>query len=205
MQRLASLESKLGPNPNLQNTKNEREWCKEVCKWVTQTSTHIWHTTTRKKNSLSYYADHKLEPCTEAYYRGDRSSALLFQARTGSLATQQRLHELFDSDPSCRLCGAPEETVAHILLACPRLHDQPRTSSSLAELLGLAGQAEEACLDRVNSTKNFLLRWERLCRQTESSSARKTPPTLPPTTTCTGTHIGTGGKGVGSTSQPHRL
>ncbi|KAH6931661.1 hypothetical protein HPB50_026525 [Hyalomma asiaticum] len=128
-------------------------------------------------------------------YRGYRPSALLFQARTGSLATQQRRHELFDSDPSCRLCGAPEETVAHILLACPRLHDQPRTSSSLAELLGLASQAEEACLDQINSTKNLLLGWERLCRQTESSSAGKTPPALPSTATCTGTHIDTSGKG----------
>ncbi|KAH6928441.1 hypothetical protein HPB50_016231 [Hyalomma asiaticum] len=165
--------------------------------------THVAHNGKEKK-SLSYYADHKLEPCTEAYYRGDRSSALLFQARTGSLATQQRLHELLDSDPSCRLCGAPEETVAHILLACPRLHNQHRTSS-LAELLGLASQAEEACLDRVNSTKNLLLRWERMCRQTESSSAGKTTPTLPSTATCTETHIDTGGEGVGSTSQPHRL
>ncbi|KAH6945474.1 hypothetical protein HPB50_008713 [Hyalomma asiaticum] len=77
-------------------------------------------------------------------------SALLFQARTGSR------RELLDSDPSCRLFGAPEETVAHILLACPRLHDQPRTSPSLAELLGLARQAEETYKDRV--TKNLLLR-----------------------------------------------
>ncbi|KAH6937922.1 hypothetical protein HPB50_005246 [Hyalomma asiaticum] len=70
--------------------------------------------------------------------KGIEPSAPLFQVRTGSFAAQQRRrHELFDSDPSCRLCGAPEETAAHILLACPCLRDQPRTSSSMAELLGL--------------------------------------------------------------------
>lgn len=128
----------------------------------------------------------KLEPGSEPYYRGDRPSALLFQARTGSLATQRR-HELFDSDPSCRLCGAPEETIAHVLQVCPSLHDEPRTSPSLTELLGLSGQMDEAQIDRIQSTKSLLLRWERLCRQTERSPTGITPNTPHPPTAHTGT------------------
>ncbi|KAH7943557.1 hypothetical protein HPB52_009213 [Rhipicephalus sanguineus] len=98
-------------------------------------------------------------------------------ARTGSLATQQRRHELFDSEPSCRLCGAAEETVTHVLQDCPRLHDKPRTSPSLPELLGLSGQTEENHFDRVNYTKDLLLRWDRLNREVATTSARETPHT----------------------------
>ncbi|KAH7972064.1 hypothetical protein HPB52_006158 [Rhipicephalus sanguineus] len=177
MQRLATLESKFGPNPKLQQTKKESEWRQEVNEWITQISTDIWRKAVTKKRSLSCYATHKLAPGCEPYYRGDKSSALLFQARTGSLATQQRRHELFDSEPSCRLCGAAEETVTHVLQDCPRLHDKPRTSPSLPELLGLSGQTEENHFDRVNYTKDLLLRWDRLNREVATTSARETPRT----------------------------
>ncbi|KAL1415225.1 hypothetical protein MTO96_029646 [Rhipicephalus appendiculatus] len=154
MQRLASLESKLGPNPKLQLTKKESEWRQEVSRWTTEISTDLWHKATTKKRSLTHYATHKLAPSNEPHYRGDKASALLFQDRTGSLVTQKRRHELFDTDPSCRLCGATEKTIAHVLQACPRLHDRPRTSPSLAELLGLSGQTDETHFDRVNSNQD---------------------------------------------------
>ncbi|KAL1438738.1 hypothetical protein MTO96_047831 [Rhipicephalus appendiculatus] len=186
MQRLASLESKLGPNPKLQLTKKESEWRQEVSRWTTEISTDLWHKATTKKRSLTHYATHKLAPSNEPHYTGDKASALLFQARTGSLVTQKRQHELFDTDPSCRLCGATEETIAHVLQACPRLHDRPRTSPSLAELLGLSGQTDETHFDRVNSTKTLLLRWERLSRGAETTLTGETPLT-PPQTTHTGT------------------
>ncbi|XP_049276062.1 zinc finger protein 93-like [Rhipicephalus sanguineus] len=120
---------------------------------------------------------HKIRNFLPDDIQGDKSSALLFQARTGSLATQQRRHELFDSEPSCRLCGAAEETVTHVLQDCPRLHDKPRTSPSLPELLGLSGQTEENHFDRVNYTKDLLLRWDRLNREVATTSARETPHT----------------------------
>ncbi|KAH7972526.1 hypothetical protein HPB52_013049 [Rhipicephalus sanguineus] len=104
-----------------------------------------------------------------------------------SLATQQRRHELFDSDPLRRLCGAAEETVAHVLQDCPRLHDKPRTSPSLPELLGLSGQTEETHFDRVNYTKDLLRRWDRLNRGAATASARETPHTPSSTTPRTGT------------------
>ncbi|KAH7982992.1 hypothetical protein HPB52_008647 [Rhipicephalus sanguineus] len=140
MQRLATLESKFGPNPKLQQTKKESERRQEVNEWITQISTDIW----RKA------------------------------ARTGSLATQQRRHELFDSERPCRLCGAAEETFTHVLQDCPRLHDKPRTSPSLPELLGLSGQTEENHFDRVNYIKDLLLRWDRLNREVATTSARET-------------------------------
>ncbi|KAH7968201.1 hypothetical protein HPB52_006878 [Rhipicephalus sanguineus] len=102
---------------------------------------------------------------------------LILHARTGSLATQQRRHELFDSEPSCRLRGAAEETVTHVLQDCPRLHDKPRTSPSLPELLGLSSQTEDNHFDRVNYTKDLLLRWDRLNREVATTSARETPHT----------------------------
>ncbi|KAL3196050.1 hypothetical protein MRX96_045387 [Rhipicephalus microplus] len=68
---------------------------------------------------------------------GDRESALLFQARTGSLPTRKRHWELFDTDPSCRLCGATEETIQHILMDCPRLGARDLPKINLAEYLGL--------------------------------------------------------------------
>ncbi|KAH8032715.1 hypothetical protein HPB51_001413 [Rhipicephalus microplus] len=68
--------------------------------------------------------------------RGDRESALLFQARAGSLAMQQRRWELLDADPSCRLCGAIKETIQHIIMDCPRLGAREHPHLSLAEYLG---------------------------------------------------------------------
>ncbi|KAH7968018.1 hypothetical protein HPB52_005296 [Rhipicephalus sanguineus] len=67
--------------------------------------------------------------------------------------------------------------LTHVLQDCPRLHDKPRTSPSLPELLGLSGPTEETHFDRVNYTKDLLLRWDRLNRGVARTSARETPHT----------------------------
>ncbi|KAL3245425.1 hypothetical protein MRX96_017985 [Rhipicephalus microplus] len=90
------------------------------------------------------------------------------------MATQQRRHELFDSDPTCRQCEAAEETIAHVLQTCPRLLDVPRTSPSLPELLGLSSHKDETYFDRVNFAKTLLLRWDRLNRGAENTPVRET-------------------------------
>ncbi|KAL3190004.1 hypothetical protein MRX96_020331 [Rhipicephalus microplus] len=77
----------------------------------------------------------------------------------------------------CRLCGAAEETIAHVLQTCPRLHNVPRTSPSLPEPLELSGHTDETHFDRSNSTKTLLLRWYRLNRGGENPPARETPHT----------------------------
>ncbi|KAH8039966.1 hypothetical protein HPB51_009222 [Rhipicephalus microplus] len=87
-----------------------------------------------KKRSLQLYLEYKQAPDREPFYRGDRESALLFQARTGSLPTRKRHWELFDTDPSCRLCGATEETIPHILMDCPRLGARDLPKINLADI-----------------------------------------------------------------------
>ncbi|KAL1448165.1 hypothetical protein MTO96_044135, partial [Rhipicephalus appendiculatus] len=69
---------------------------------------------------------------------GDRLSALLFQARNGSLTVQQQRWELLDADPSCRRCGAPEETIHRTMMDCPRLGTEAQPTLSLVEFLGLS-------------------------------------------------------------------
>ncbi|KAL3214795.1 hypothetical protein MRX96_034691 [Rhipicephalus microplus] len=110
MKRLASLENKFGHNTKLE-VKSEREWRQITKSTITEASTERWRTSAEKKRSLQLYLEYKLAPDCEPLYRGDRESALLFQARTGSLTTRQRRCELFDADPSCRLRGATEETI----------------------------------------------------------------------------------------------
>ncbi|KAL3210160.1 hypothetical protein MRX96_052250 [Rhipicephalus microplus] len=49
----------------------------------------MWRTSAAKKRSLQLYLEYKQAPDREPFYRGDRESALLFQARTGSLPTRE--------------------------------------------------------------------------------------------------------------------
>ncbi|KAL3210356.1 hypothetical protein MRX96_008872 [Rhipicephalus microplus] len=92
-----------------------------------------------------------------------------------------------DSAPTCRLRGAAEETIAHVLQAYPWLHNVHRTLPSLPERLGLSGHTDETNFDLLNSTKTLLLRWDRLNRGAENTPARKTPYTpYPSSTPCTG-------------------
>ncbi|KAH8027947.1 hypothetical protein HPB51_011472 [Rhipicephalus microplus] len=99
--------------------------------------------------------------------RGDRESALLFQARTGSLPTRKRHWELFDTDPSCRLCGATEETIQHILMDCPRLGARDLPKINLAEYLGLPDDPVDTRVEHTESAKRRLKLWDRLCWQVD--------------------------------------
>ncbi|KAH8019981.1 hypothetical protein HPB51_023797 [Rhipicephalus microplus] len=103
----------------------------------------------------------------EPFYRGDRESALLFQARTGPLPTRKRHWELFDTDPSCRLCGATEETIQHILMDCPRLGARDLPKINLAEYLGLPDDPVDTRVEHTESAKRRLKLWDRLCWQVD--------------------------------------
>ncbi|KAL3210349.1 hypothetical protein MRX96_008866 [Rhipicephalus microplus] len=81
-----------------------------------------------------------------------------------------------DSAPTCRLRGAAEETIAHVLQAYPWLHDVHRTLPSLPERLGLSGHTDETNFDLVNSTKTLLLRWERLNRGGRKHTRKENAP-----------------------------
>ncbi|KAH8020580.1 hypothetical protein HPB51_002529 [Rhipicephalus microplus] len=103
----------------------------------------------------------------QAADQGDRESALLFQARTGSLPTRKRHWELFDTDPSCRLCGATEETIQHILMDCPRLGARDLPKINLAEYLGLPDDPVDTRVEHTESAKRRLKLWDRLCWQVD--------------------------------------
>ncbi|KAH7951664.1 hypothetical protein HPB52_011151 [Rhipicephalus sanguineus] len=150
-----------------------REWNKQANELCTMLGPQVEFFSTTNQMDEDYLEDIHYTEATGTHV----GHLLAMKARTGSLATQQRRHELFDSEPLCRLCGAAEETVTHVLQECPRLHDKPRTSPSLPELLGLSGQTEENHFDRVNYTKDLLLRWDRLNREVAITSARETPHT----------------------------
>ncbi|KAL3170993.1 hypothetical protein MRX96_013891 [Rhipicephalus microplus] len=177
MQQLATLELKFGSNPRLQQTKTESEWHQEVSDWITQISTDNRHKAVTKRRSLSCYASHKLVPApnliTEETNRVHYCSKL---AQVLWRLNNDAMNSFLDSDPTCHLCGAAEETITHVLQACPHLHNVPRTSPSLPELLGLSGQTDKTHFNRVNSTKTLLLRWDRLNRGAENTPARETPP-----------------------------
>ncbi|KAL3173154.1 hypothetical protein MRX96_012289 [Rhipicephalus microplus] len=117
---------------------------------ITEASTERWRTSAAKKRSLQLYLKYKLAPECEPFYRGDRESALLFQARTGSLTTEKRRWELFDADPSRRLCGAMEETIQHIIMDCLRLGAREHPKLSLAEYLGFSDDSID--IRRSNDT-----------------------------------------------------
>ncbi|KAL3195589.1 hypothetical protein MRX96_045572 [Rhipicephalus microplus] len=120
------------------------------------------------KWSLQLYLKYKLAPDGEPFYRGDQENALLFQARTGSLTTQQWRWELFDADPSCRLCGAMEETMQHIIVDCPRLGAREHPKLSLAEYLGLSEDSVDIRVKHTESAKPRLKLWDRLCWQVDN-------------------------------------
>ncbi|KAH7982494.1 hypothetical protein HPB52_005412 [Rhipicephalus sanguineus] len=143
---------------------------------MTEASTERWRTSAAKKRSLQLYLKYKLAPDCEPFYRGDRESALLFQARTGSLNTQQRRWELFDADPSCRLCGATEETIQHIMMDCPRLGARAHPTLSLAEYLGLSDDSVDTRVEHNESAKRRLKLWDCAgkCTNTPTESSAAT-------------------------------
>ncbi|KAH7959538.1 hypothetical protein HPB49_011717 [Dermacentor silvarum] len=142
IRKYTSLDTKYSQNSKHHETKTEAEWRKAVIKGFKDAKTTIWRTAVAKKQSLALYQQHKPEPCPSPHYRGDRGSALLFQARTGALLTNHRRHELFGVDTTCRLCAVQEETLLHVLQQCPRLPLDAR-SCTLAENLALTGTREE--------------------------------------------------------------
>ncbi|KAH8023355.1 hypothetical protein HPB51_012782 [Rhipicephalus microplus] len=130
-------------------------------------STERWLTSAAKKRSLQSHLKYKLAPDCEPFYWSDRESTLLFQTRTGSLTTQQRRWELFNADPSCRLCGAMEETIQHTIMDCPRLGAREHPKLSLAEYLGLSDDSVDIQVEHTESAKQRLKLWDRLCWQVD--------------------------------------
>ncbi|KAG0430156.1 hypothetical protein HPB47_022972 [Ixodes persulcatus] len=95
-----------------------------------------------KKQSLARYRQHKNAPASYHQYRGDKASALLFQAPTGALLTQKRRQELYGEDATCRLCGLENEDLEHVFYRCPHLQPSDTSRGDLDEVLGLIKNTE---------------------------------------------------------------
>lgn len=153
---------------------NQKEWTKITRKELQQTEIQRWTASVAKKKSMTRYGNNKTSPAPERFYRGDRASGLLFQARTGSLPTRKRISELFRSDnPVCTLCDTgEEEDLEHILRSCPALKKTRNPDHYPTEvLLGFKTRADEDEPQTV-TTKRHLLAWEKATRLREDNTDR---------------------------------
>lgn len=121
------------------------------------------------------FRQHKTAIGAEKHYDNSIGSKLLFEARAGALRTQV-YRRRYDSAPEvqtalCRVCGAQEETIEHIVLQCPQLPPHPREGATLPVALGfvhlsrLSDDSEEASdgtaegESSVRVTKRRLTQW----------------------------------------------
>ncbi|KAH9381627.1 hypothetical protein HPB48_004624 [Haemaphysalis longicornis] len=93
IRRITALEAKYGRDSKRHETKSAAAWDKVTIKEITEASTKACRAAVAKKQSLTLYAQHTTEPQQRPFYCGERESGFLFQARTGSLLTQQRRHD----------------------------------------------------------------------------------------------------------------
>ncbi|KAH9364735.1 hypothetical protein HPB48_014868 [Haemaphysalis longicornis] len=173
LKRLTSLEIKYSQNSTKHEAKSEQKWQQIVNKELPSASKLTWRIAVSRKQSLAEYLKHSEEPAPMPYYRGDRDSALLFQARTGSLLTQQRRHELFGADLTCRLCGAQSKTIQHVIQVCTKLNDEHQEATTLADSVAFTGAPEKTKEQQASHTKRRLRRWEQYCRSLEKVPTRR--------------------------------
>ncbi|KAG0411088.1 hypothetical protein HPB47_011775 [Ixodes persulcatus] len=179
MKRIKTKDSKYSGGTTRHLATTEREWARTIRTEVARAGIEDWRWTMQRKQSLQLYRKHKKEPAPYPHYRRDRASALLFQARTGSLLTQRCRFELYGEYPNCGLCGGDEDTVEHILKQCSSIDQKGQSplQCSVELALGYGDEAEEGGGDNgdrknrtphgdsnhsTEATKRHLVAWERL-------------------------------------------
>ncbi|KAM7313348.1 hypothetical protein ISCGN_003215 [Ixodes scapularis] len=187
IRRITAIDSKFSAGTERHAASGEKQWTRTTRTEITARGTCLWQEAMKKKRSLARYREHKSAPAPYHHYRGDRASALLFQARTGALLTRKRRQELFGDDATCRLCGLGDEDINHIFGQCPRLQPSETAGRAIDEVLGLVKHPEheqrqntgppqpllrQREAELVEATKRHLARWEKCCRAAEESEAR---------------------------------
>ncbi|KAG0423841.1 hypothetical protein HPB47_000389 [Ixodes persulcatus] len=122
--RLYQFESKYGFFADLFQASSATEWEREVCKKIRDQETQQWLKDVQSKTTLDVHVAHERTIDSEArLYDNSLGSRLLFEARAGALRTlSYRRH--FNSTVTtnvCRVCGAHDKTVAHMVLECAGL------------------------------------------------------------------------------------
>lgn len=119
-----------------------------------------WKKDMEKSRSLKeVYAKHKNKIMHEKFYNGSNDSALLFNARAGSLPTKVRIQRIHNSHETiCSLCEENVENINHIIMDCKALPDVAVYSSIeeanliIADRLGFTHDAEQIriAISRLN-------------------------------------------------------
>ena len=60
-------------------------------------------------------------------------ASIIFKARTRMLEVKNNFRNMFNNN-TCRLCGAENETQAHILQECPQIHKDTTTKVTREDL-----------------------------------------------------------------------
>lgn len=171
IRRFRALEAKYSRDSKRHVTKSASAWNKLAIKETTEASRTAWSVAAAKKQSLKLYAQHTTELQQRPFYCGDRESSF-FQARTGSLLTQQRRHKLFGFDPECQLCWTPSETIDHTLYDCPKMPIDDSATTVLAKRLALCGNSTQDRAGEAVVTKQCLRLWEQQCRHAVADKLR---------------------------------
>ncbi|KAL1435122.1 hypothetical protein MTO96_011252, partial [Rhipicephalus appendiculatus] len=146
--RLQHLSRRYGFYVSPVKEDTERKWAKAVKTQVRLSETDTWRRNMEQKATLRTYREHKQEICVEPLFDNSVASSLLFEARAGALRTlayRQRFDDSVDSamcrvflPPWCRVCGAAEESIEHLVVNCGGLTTAPTDGTTLQQALGFS-------------------------------------------------------------------
>ncbi|KAG0411534.1 hypothetical protein HPB47_011338 [Ixodes persulcatus] len=124
MKRLYQLQHKYDFFSEPVDASTETEWTSEVRKRVRDCETQQWLQDAQTKSTLGVYLAKKITIASEVrLYDNSLGSRFLFEARAGALRTlsYRRRFDTTVTSTACRVCGANNETVEHIVLDCAKL------------------------------------------------------------------------------------
>ena len=98
---------------------NKVAWDKLISASVKMVSANLFHEVVETFTTLCVYSC-KTQPKVENLYDNTKGSALLFQARSGSLPLNSRTHHWNGFGKACRVCTSGiEESLQHFFFECP--------------------------------------------------------------------------------------
>lgn len=158
--RLQHLSRKYGFYASPVQEDTERKWSKAVKTQVRMTEADTWRRDMEEKSTLRIYRESKQEIHVEPLFDNSVASSLLFEARAGALRTLAYRRRFDDSvgDAMCRVCGADEETIEHLVMNCEGLTTAPTDGTTLQQALGFSpNDAPDG--GGVATTKKRLSEW----------------------------------------------
>lgn len=110
---------------------------KAVWERVKVVETQHWREKAVNNPTMLMYIAHKQSIRQEGLYCNVAGSGLPFEACAGVLRTQQwQVRCGLSTSTGCAFCGAEEENVEHVMLACPQLQPAQPRGLTLEQALG---------------------------------------------------------------------